>query len=90
MAHGEKGRGDKAENYTFEGFNTADTARDYSLSGIVEHSFIFSFEGSYAFCDYFSIRSGLAYSHQWNFRNQKGLERDNIQCVFGLSFKLGV
>ena len=90
MAHGEKGRGAKAENYTFEGFNTAATAESYSLTGVVEHSFVFSLEGKYAFCDYFSIRSGFAYSHQWNFRNQKGIERDNLQCVLGLSLKLDV
>ena len=90
MAHGEKGRGSKPENYTFAGFNTADTATSYKLSGVVEHSFVVSFEGRYSFSDNFSIRSGFAYSYQWNFRNQKGENRNNLQCVLGFALKMGV
>lgn len=90
MAHGEKGRGDKAENYTFDGYNTADTVSDYSLSGVIEHSFVVSLEGEYYFCDYFSIHSGFAYSRQWNYRNQEGEDRNNLQCVLGFKVKAGV
>ena len=90
MAHGEKGRGSKPENYTFAGFNTADTATSYKLSGVVEHSFVVSFEGRYSFSDNLSIRSGFAYSYQWNFRNQKGEIRNKLQCVLGFALKMGV
>ena len=90
MAHGEKGRGDKAENYTFDGYNTADTVSDYSLSGIIEHSLVLSLEGDYSFSDYLSIHSGFAYSYQWNYRNQKGENRNNLQCVLGFKVKAGV
>ncbi|MGN1189921.1 MAG: hypothetical protein ACI4SL_05950, partial [Candidatus Ornithospirochaeta sp.] len=90
MAHGEKGRGDKAENYTFDGFNTVDTVSNYLLSGIVEHSLVLSLEGDYSFSDYLSIHTGFAYSHQWNYRNQKGENRDNFQCILGFKVKAGV
>ena len=90
MAHGEKGRGDKAENYTFEGFNTKDTVSDYSLFGVIEHNLILSIEGDYRLSQYLSIHSGFAYSHQWNFMNQDGVARDNLQCVFGFKLKVNI
>lgn len=90
MAHGEKGRGDKAENYTFEGFNTIETVSNYSLSGVVEHSVVISVEGDYSFCDYFSMHSGFAFSNIWNYRNQKNVARNNLQLILGFKVKVGV
>ncbi len=79
MAHGRKGRGTDALNYTFDGIDTLDTIFQTSLTGTVEHTLVFSLEGSVRIWSDWVFSAGAAYSSRWNYRNTDGLTNSNIQ-----------
>ncbi len=83
MAHGEKGRGTKLSNYTFEGLNGVDTYKTKAPSGIVEHTALFSVVGEYRLSSLFSFSLGGAYSYIWNYMNEEGTNKSSLEVVFG-------
>lgn len=85
MAHGEKGRGTKLSNYTFEGLNTVDTYKTKAPSGIVEHTALVSLVGEYRISSLFSFSLGGAYSYVWNYLNEEGRNKSSLEVVFGLT-----
>lgn len=85
MAHGEKGRGTKSENFNFTGINTVKDLNRMSPTGVVEHTFMISLEGNYKLNNFLSFDGGVAFSERWNHRNIAGNNIGNLQCYFGLS-----
>lgn len=85
MVHGEKGRGDNESNYTFDGIDGILDVNRMSLTGVLEHTFCVSFEGSYRLLPWFSVCGGAAYSHRWNYRNESGRMFGNLQAYVGFS-----
>ncbi|MDY5931710.1 MAG: hypothetical protein SPJ34_06755 [Candidatus Ornithospirochaeta sp.] len=83
MAHGEKGRGTDPERYSFDDMATVERINMLSPTGIAEHTLALSLEGDFRLCRYFSIHGGAAYAHRWNYRNESGVSRDNVQLMLG-------
>lgn len=89
MMHGEKGRGGNVSNYTFDGIDGIDDVNRIALTGIVEHTFCVSLEGSYSILRWLSVSGGAAYSYRWNFRNEAGRTFGNLQAYVGVSIGNG-
>lgn len=89
MMHGEKGRGGNVSNYTFDGIDGIDDVNRIALTGIVEHTFCVSLEGSYSILPWLSVAGGAAYSYRWNFRNEVGRTFGNLQAYIGVSIGNG-
>ena len=89
MMHGEKGRGGNVSNYTFDGIDGIDDVNRIALTGIVEHTFCVSLEGSYSILRWPSVSGGAAYSYRWNFRNEAGRTFGNLQAYVGVSIGNG-
>ena len=87
--HGEKGRGGNVSNYTFDGIDGIDDVNRIALTGIVEHTFCVSLEGSYSILPWLSVSGGAAYSYRWNFRNEAGRTFGNLQAYVGVSIGNG-
>ena len=85
MAHGEKGRGDKKENYTLDGIDDEESLWRLSLYGVIEHTFALKAEGTVKILDYMSLSLGAAYSYRWNFRNNPGSTFGNLQSYVGFT-----
>ncbi len=85
MAHGEKGRGDKKENYTLDGIDNEESLWRLSLYGVIEHTFALKAEGTVKIMDYMSLSLGAAYSYRWNFRNNPGATFGNLQSYIGFT-----
>ena len=83
MAHGEKGRSTDPERYSLDDMATVERINMLSPTGIAEHTLAFSLEGDFRLCRYFSFHCGAAYSHRWNYRNESGVSRDNVQLMLG-------
>lgn len=90
MAHGEKGRGTKLSNYTFEGINKPDTYKTKAPSGIVEHTALVSLVGEYRLSSLFSFSLGGAYSYIWNYMNEEGRNKSSFEVVFGATISWGI
>ena len=84
MAHGEKGRGENADNYTFAGIDSLEDVNRLALTGTVEHTLALTLTGSYDLLSWLTISGGVAYSYRWNYRNASGSEFGNLQAYFGL------
>lgn len=89
MMHGEKGRGGNVSNYTFDGIDGIDDVNRIALTGIVEHTFCVSLEGSYSILPWLSVSGGAAYSYRWNFRNEASRTLGNLQAYVGVSIGNG-
>ena len=85
MAHGQKGRGEKEENYTFDGINTIDDVWRLALTGTVEHTLVIKAEGEWIIWKYLSLSLGAAYSYRWNYRNEEGKTFSNLQAYVGFT-----
>ncbi len=85
MAHGEKGRGTDAENYTFDGIDTIDDVWRLALTGTVEHTLVLKAEGELVIWKYLSLSLGAAYSCRWNYRNTEGKTFSNLQAYVGFT-----
>ena len=84
MAHGEKGRGSKAENYTFAGIDGLEDVNRVALTGTLEHTLAMTLTGSFEVLSWLKVSVGGAYSYRWNYRNIEGSEFGNFQAYFGL------
>ena len=88
IAHGEKGRGTKLENYTFDGINKKDSWKTKAPTGIVEHTAAVTIEGQWQPSDWCKFYLGFAYAHIWNCKNEKNVQEDLVQASVGVSLKL--
>ena len=86
MAHGEKGRGSAFINYTFEDMRTAETINAMSPTGIVEHTLSLSSELKLHFLSSLDLYLGASFSYKWNYRNQEGVNRSNLQIALGSKY----
>lgn len=84
MAHGEKGRGSDYSNYTFDGIDKKEDVNRLSLTGTIEHSFIYKTEAEIQLRDYLSFSFGGAYQHRWNYMNTENKKYSNLQLFVGL------
>ncbi len=84
IAHGEKGRGTKSSNYTFDGIDDVANVNRLPLYGAVEHTFVVKAEGEIQLLSFLSLSGGLAYSYRWNYRNSSGDTFSNLQGYFGI------
>ncbi len=84
MAHGEKGRGTDASNYTFDHIDDIANVNRLPLYGTIEHTLAVKAEGEVQLLSFLSLSGGLAYSYRWNFRNNPGLGFSNLQAYFGI------
>lgn len=84
MAHGEKGRGTDASNYTFDNIDDIANVNRLPLYGTIEHTLAIKAEGEVQLLSFLSISGGMAYSYRWNFRNNPGLGFSNLQAYFGI------
>lgn len=84
MAHGEKGRGSNASNYTFDDIDDIANMNRLSLYGIVEHTLVLKAEGEIQIFPFLSFSAGAAYSYRWNYRNKAGLTFSNLQAYIGV------
>ena len=87
MAHGEKGRGNKLSNYTFEGINSKATFNSKAPYGTVEHTLLLSLESNVNINEYVSLSIGGAWSNMFNYLNEKGRNKNSLQLVFGITVK---
>ncbi len=83
MAHGEKGRGNKPENYTFDGIDQLENVKTLGLYGTVEHTLVVKVEGEVKVWEYLSLSLGAAYSYRWNWKNTEGKTFGNLQAYVG-------
>ena len=86
MAHGTKGRGQNEANYTFDGINKKEDVNKLSLTGTIEHSFIYKIETEIQLRERLSFSFGGAYQYRWNYRNVENKNYSNLQLFVG--FKL--
>ncbi len=85
MAHGEKGRGESASNYNFDGINTIDKVNSFSLTGTVEHTLAVKLEGEVKVWKYMKLYLAAAFSERWNYRNTDGRKFSNFQTCVGFT-----
>ena len=90
MAHGEKGRGDNLNNYTFDGIDSRATFNSKAPYGTVEHTILLSLESSININENVSLSLGGAWSCVFNHLNEKGRNKDSLQLVFGVTVKTSV
>lgn len=85
MAHGEKGRGEDYNNYTFEGLDDEESITRLALWGTVEQTFVVKAECEIFFPRGFSLSFGSAYSYRYNYRNIEGKTFGNLQSYISFS-----
>ena len=90
MAHGEKGRGSSFINYTFEDMRTADKVNISSPTGIVEHTLSISSELNLHILSSLDLYLGTTFSYKWNYRNQEGINRSNLQMALGAKYSFTI
>ena len=83
MVHGEKGRGDAVENYTFDGIDDLESVNRVALTGTLERTLVLTLTGSYEILPWLTLSAGAAYSYRWNYRNSEGAEFGNLQAYLG-------
>ena len=83
MVHGEKGRGDAVENYTFDGIDDLESVNRVALTGTLERTLALTLTGSYEILPWLTLSAGAAYSYRWNYRNSEGAEFGNLQAYLG-------
>lgn len=84
MAHGAKGRGESASNYTFDEIDKREDVNRVALTGTVEHSLIYKAEAELQLRDYLSFSFGGAYQYRWNYMNTANKNYSNLQLFVGL------
>jgi len=90
MVHGEKGRGNKLNNYTFDGINSRATFNSKAPYGIIEHTLLLSLESSVNVNENVSFSLGGAWSSIFNYLNEKGRNKNSLQLVFGVTVKTSI
>ena len=80
MAHGEYGKDGKKNNM--------DKADPSTPSGVVEHTLSLTVDGSYFIMDNLELTAGVYASYRWNYHNEDGVNRGDIQAAVGLSWTI--
>lgn len=80
MAHGEYGKDGK--------MNNRDDAKPKAPSGTVEHTLALTVDGSYFIMDNLELTAGVYASYRWNYHNEDGVNRGDIQAAVGLSWTI--
>ena len=80
MAHGEYGKDGK--------MNNRDDAKPKAPSGTVEHTLALTVDGSYFILDNLELTAGVYAAYRWNYHNEDGVNRGDIQAAVGLSWTI--
>ena len=84
MAHGEYGKNHEEDG----GMNNMDKADPSTPSGVVEHTLSLTVDGSYHILDNLELTGAVYASYKWNYHNEKGVERGDVQAAIGLSWTI--
>lgn len=93
MAHGEYGYKsyldpEKDKDKYESGLNNMDKADPSTPSGVVEHTLSLTVDGSYHILDNLELTGALYASYKWNYHNEKGINRGDVQAAIGLSWTI--
>ena len=93
MAHGEYGYKsyldpEKDKDKYESGLNNMDKADPSTPSGVVEHTLALTVDGSYHILDNLELTGALYASYKWNYHNEKGINRGDVQAAIGLSWTI--